>query len=114
MGIHAFECRNKGVDARIKSAQDDSGLIPASVRPLTLRKISPGQPREIGTREPPKGGNFFYYNAPKNATFASHNTGALTIGLVSALQPSGEALLLICCRYSNVSFIAQSIIAAMI
>jgi hypothetical protein len=61
--------------------------------------------------EPPKGGSFFDYNAPKNATFASHATGAVMIGLVSSLQPSGEALLLICCRYSNVSFIAQSKIA---
>jgi hypothetical protein len=111
VGIHAFECRNKGVDARIKSAQDDLELIAASARPLTLRKISPGQPCAKSRRQSlPTGGSFFY-NAPKNATFASHDTGAVMIGLVSTLQPSGEALLLICCRYSSVSFIVQSIIA---
>jgi hypothetical protein len=27
--IHAFERRKQGVDARIKSAQDDLGLVPA-------------------------------------------------------------------------------------
>src|SRR5271170_2295220 len=28
--------RNKGVDTRIKSAQDDFGLLPASARPVSL------------------------------------------------------------------------------
>src|SRR5260370_13100444 len=32
VGIHAFGRRNKGVDTRIKSAQDYFGLIPASLK----------------------------------------------------------------------------------
>jgi hypothetical protein len=41
----------------------------------------------------------------KNATFALHATGAVKSGLMIALQPPGEALLLICCRCSNVPFL---------
>src|ERR1700757_407754 len=40
-GFSPLSAQNKGVYARIRSAQDDSGLIPASAGPLTLRKISP-------------------------------------------------------------------------
>jgi hypothetical protein len=51
------------------------------------------------------------HSAPKNATFALHAAGAVMSGSMIALQPSGEALLLIGCRCSGVSFLVQSKIA---
>jgi hypothetical protein len=43
--IHAFERQSKGVDTRIKSAQDDLGLIPAGPQPIIIaEKTSPESP----------------------------------------------------------------------
>src|SRR6266852_2650179 len=36
VGIHAFRTRNKDVDARIKSAQDDLSLISTTLKPLLI------------------------------------------------------------------------------
>ena len=54
----------------------------------------------------------FDYCARKNATFALHAAGAVMSGSMMTLQPSREALLLICCRCSEVSFMGQSVIVS--